>query len=165
MAKSGGGKGKNKAEDESIKIVARNRRARFEFDLIESIETGIVLTGTEVKSLRNGKASLEESYAGVENNEVWLHGCDIPEYIQANRMNHKSKRSRKLLLHRDEIDKLVAKASEKGLTLIPLKIYFKTGMAKVEICVARGRKTYDKREALKKQDAKRDMDRAVRHRG
>jgi len=165
MAKSGAGKGKGKAEDESIKIVARNRRARFEFDLIESVEAGIVLTGTEVKSLRNGKASLEESYAGVENDEVWLHGCDIPEYLQANRMNHKSKRSRKLLLHRTEIDKLIAKASEKGLTLIPLKIYFKNGMAKIEICVARGRKTYDKREALKKQDAKRDIDRAARGRG
>lgn len=164
MVKSGPGKAKGKAEDESVKIVARNRRARFEFDLIESIEAGIVLTGTEVKSLRNGKASLEESYAGVENDEVWLHGCDIPEYVQANRMNHKSKRSRKLLLHRGEIDKLIAKASERGLTLIPLKIYFKTGLAKVEICVARGRKTYDKREALKKQDAKRDMDRSARGR-
>jgi SsrA-binding protein len=165
MAKSGGGKAKGKAEDDGIKIVARNRRARHEFDLIESIEAGIVLTGTEVKSLRNGKASLEESYAGVENGEVWLHGCDIPEYLQANRMNHKSKRTRKLLLHRGEINKLVAKASEKGLTIVPLKIYFKNGMAKVEICVARGRKSYDKREALKKQDAKREIDRTLRGRG
>jgi SsrA-binding protein len=164
MAKSGG-KPKGKDDGEHFKIVARNRRARHEFDLIESVEAGIVLTGTEVKSLRNGKASLEESYAGIENTEVWLYGCDIPEYLQANRMNHKPKRPRKLLLHRAEIDKLVAKASEKGLTLVPLKIYFKDGMAKVEICVARGRKTYDKREALKKQDAKRDMDRALRGRG
>jgi SsrA-binding protein len=167
MAKSGAGKSKSKGkdDDESIKIVARNRRARFEFDLIESVEAGIVLTGTEVKSLRTGKASLEESYAGIDNNEVWLYGCDIPEYLQANRMNHKPKRPRKLLLHRKEIDKLVAKASEKGLTLVPLKIYFKTGMAKVEICVARGRKMFDKREALKKKDAKRDMDRVSRGRG
>jgi SsrA-binding protein len=165
MGKSGGGKGKGKDDDKSFKIVARNRRARFEFDLLESVEAGIVLTGTEVKSLRNGKASLEESYAGVDNREVWLYGCDIPEYLQANRMNHKAKRPRKLLLHRVEIDKLIAKAAEKGLTLVPLKIYFKDGMAKVEICVARGRKTYDKRDALKKQDAKRDMDRAVRGRG
>ena len=165
MAKSGAVKGKDKADDDSIKIVARNRRARFEFDLIESIEAGIVLTGTEVKSLRGGKSSLEESYAGIERDEVWLYGCDIPEYLQANRMNHKPKRPRKLLLHRPEIDKLIAKASERGLTLIPLKIYFKKGMAKVEICVAKGRKTYDKREALKKQDAKRDMDRATRGRG
>src|SRR3954468_16758058 len=165
MAKSGGGKAKTKEEDASCKIVARNRRARHEFDLIESIEAGIVLQGTEVKSLRNGKASLEESYAGVDNGEVWLYGCDIPEYLQANRMNHKPKRPRKLLLHRGEIQKLIAKASEKGLTLVPLKIYFKNGMAKVEISVARGRKLYDKRDALKNQDARRDIDRALRGRG
>jgi SsrA-binding protein len=169
MAKSGAGSGKSKdkgkIDDASIKIVARNRRARFEFDLLESIEAGIVLQGTEVKSLRSGKASLEESYAGIDNGEVWLYGCDIPEYLQANRMNHKPKRPRKLLLHRGEIDKLIAKAAEKGLTLVPLKIYFKDGMAKVDICVARGRKTYDKREALKNKDAKRDMDRALRGRG
>ena len=167
MAKSGAGKEKTKGktDDESIKIVARNRRARFEFDLIESVEAGIVLTGTEVKSLRQGKASLEESYAGTDQGEVWLYGCDIPEYLQANRMNHKPKRPRKLLLHRGEISKLIARSSEKGLTIVPLKIYFKDGMAKVEICVARGRKTFDKREALKKQDAKREIDRATRGRG
>jgi SsrA-binding protein len=167
MAKSGSSKGgsKGKADGESIKTVARNRKARHEFDLMDSVEAGIVLTGTEVKSLRNGKASLEESYAGIENGEVWLHGCDIPEYLQANRMNHKPKRSRKLLLHRGEIDKLIVKASVRGLTIVPLKIYFKEGRAKVEICVARGRKTHDKREALKKQDAKRDIDRVLRGRG
>ncbi len=165
MAKSGSSKGKVKVDETSWKIVARNRRARHEFDLLDSVEAGIVLTGTEVKSLRSGKASLEESYAGIENNEVWLYGCDIPEYLQANRMNHKAKRPRKLLLHRVEIDKMIAKASERGLTIVPLKIYFKDGMAKVEICVARGRKSYDKRDALKKQDAKRDMDRAIRGRG
>jgi SsrA-binding protein len=169
MAKSGGGgggaKSKAKADDDAIKVVARNRRARFEFDLIEKVEAGIVLTGTEVKSLRNGKASLEESYAAVSQDEVWLYGCDIPEYTQANRMNHKPKHARKLLLHRREIDKLVSKASDKGFTLVPLQIYFKNGIAKVEISVARGRKLYDKRDALKKQDAKRDMDRAVRGRG
>src|SRR3954453_10714862 len=134
MAKSGGGGGgakrKAKAGDDAIHVVARNRRARFEFDLIEKIEAGIVLTGTEVKSLRNGKASLEESYAGLEGGEVWLYGCDIPEYLQANRMNHKPKRPRKLLLHGREIDKLVAKSAEKGITLIPLSIYFKDGIAK-----------------------------------
>lgn len=164
MAKSGG-KAKGKTEDDGQKIVARNRRARHEFELLETVEAGIVLTGTEVKSLRNGKASLEEAYAGIENGEVWLYGCDIPEYIQANRMNHKPKRPRKLLLHRREIDKLAAKASERGLTIVPLKVYFKQGMAKVEICIARGRKLFDKREALKKQDARRDMDRALRGRG
>jgi SsrA-binding protein len=167
MAKSGGGKNqaKGKAEDTSIKVVARNRRARHEFELLEKVEAGIALTGTEVKSLRNGKSSLEEAYAGIDNGEVWLYGCDIPEYLQANRMNHKPKRPRKLLLHRREIDKLIAKSSEKGLTLIPLSIYFKNGIAKVELTIARGRKLYDKREALKKQDARRDMDRALRGRG
>jgi SsrA-binding protein len=169
MAKAGKDKAKakgKKGDDESFKIVARNRRARFEYDLMESIEAGIVLTGTEVKSLRTGKASLEEAYAQVDRDgEVWLQGCDIPEYLQANRMNHKAKRPRKLLLHRKEIDKLTAKSSERGLTIVPLKIYFKDGMAKVEICVAKGRKLYDKREALKKQDAKRDIDRAARGRG
>ncbi|GAC1452432.1 MAG: hypothetical protein NVSMB9_37370 [Isosphaeraceae bacterium] len=167
MAKSGANKGQPKGKDDDvrIKIVARNRRARFEYDLIETIEAGLVLTGTEVKSLRNGKASLEESYAANDHGEVWLHGCDIPEYLQANRMNHKPKRPRKLLLHRKEIDKIIARSSEKGLTLIPLKIYFKDGTAKVEICIARGRKLYDKRDALKKKDARRDIDRATRGRG
>jgi SsrA-binding protein len=166
MAKGGGKKqAAGKADDARIKVVARNRRARFEFDLLERVEAGIVLTGTEVKSLRNGKASLEESYASVDRDEVWLHGCDIPEYLQANRMNHKPKRPRKLLLHRREIDRLIAKASEKGLTLVPLQVYFKDGLAKVELCVARGRKMHDKREALKTQDARREMDRALRGRG
>ena len=159
------GKGQAKADDGGFKVVARNRRARHEFDLIEKVEAGIVLTGTEVKSLRNGKASLEESYAGVDSGELWLYGCDIPEYTQANRMNHKPKRPRKLLLHRREIDKLITRASDKGFTIVPLQIYFKKGMAKVEICVAKGRKSFDKREALKKQDARRDMDRALRGRG
>ncbi len=163
MAKS---KGKTKPKDDGpdIKTVARNRRARFEFELMESVEAGIVLTGTEVKSLRAGKASLEEAYAGIENDEVWLYGCDIPEYLQANRMNHKPKRPRKLLLHRAQIDKLLAKASDRGNTIVPLKIYFKDGMAKVEICIARGKKLHDKRESLKKQDAKREIDRALRQR-
>ena len=167
MAKSGKTKAAapaKKGDEEAIKIVARNRRARFEYDLIESFEAGIVLTGTEVKSLRNGKASMEEAYASVDREEVWLYGCDIPEYLQANRMNHKSKRPRKLLLHRQEIDRLSTKASERGLTIVPLKIFFKKGMAKVEISIAKGRKLFDKREAMKKQDAKRDIDRASRGR-
>ena len=163
MAKAGKDKAKaKKTDEESSKVVARNRRARFEYDLMESFEAGIVLTGTEVKSLRTGKASLEESYAGIDDQEVWLYGCDIPEYLQANRMNHKPKRPRKLLLHREEIEKLGRRATERGLTIVPLQIYFKNGIAKVEISVARGRKLYDKRDALKKQDAKRDMDRALR---
>ncbi len=168
MAKAGKDKAKGKGkkdDEEAIKIVVRNRRARFEFDLMEAFEAGIVLTGTEVKSLRTGKASMEEAYASVDRDEVWLYGCDIPEYLQANRMNHKPKRPRKLLLNRKEIDRLGTKASERGLTIVPLKIYFKQGMAKVEICIAKGRKLYDKREALKKQDAKREIDRTTRGRG
>jgi SsrA-binding protein len=160
MAKKDSGKGK--AEGNGVHVVARNRKARHEYDLLEKVEAGLVLTGTEVKSLRTGKASLEEAYAGVDRGEVWLYGCDIPEYLEANRMNHRPKRPRKLLLHRSEIQKIAEKASEKGLTLVPLQIYFKNGIAKVELSVARGRKTYDKREALKKQEAKREMDRALR---
>ncbi len=167
MARKDAGKSGGKSEPAKgggIHIVARNRRARHDYDLIEKLEAGLVLTGTEVKSLRNGKASLEEAYATVENGEVWLLGCDIPEYLQANRMNHKAKRPRKLLLHRSEIIKIAGKATEKGLTLVPLAIYFKNGVAKVELFVAKGRKTYDKREALKKTQAKRDMDRILRRR-
>src|SRR5215471_20219487 len=122
MAKKDSAKSKVKPDGDGIHVVARNRRARHEFDLLEKVEAGIVLTGTEVKSLRNGKASLEESYAGIDGGEVWLYGCDIPEYLQANRMNHKPKRPRKLLLHRSEINKLVARSAEKGLTLVPLKL-------------------------------------------
>jgi SsrA-binding protein len=164
MAKKDVGKDKKKSEPDGIHVVARNRRARHEFDLIEKVEAGLVLTGTEVKSLRNGKASLEESYAALDSGEVWLYGCDIPEYLQANRMNHKPKRPRKLLLHRNEIAKLAAKGTEKGFTLVPLSLYFKKGVAKVELCLAKGRKLYDKREALKKQEAKREMDRSLRRR-
>jgi SsrA-binding protein len=153
-----------KGEEPGIKVVARNRRARHDYELLEKVEAGMVLTGTEVKSLRDGKANLEDAYAEVDSGEIWLLGCDIPEYRQANRMNHVPKRPRKLLLHRREINKLGIKAAEKGLTLVPLSLYFKKGIAKVELCVARGRKTFDKREALKQQEAKRDIARAMRRR-
>lgn len=167
MSRKGGSKNatvSSKEKHDGIHVVARNRRARHEYDLLDKLEAGLVLTGTEVKSLRNGKASLDDAYAMVENGEVWLLGCDIPEYLQANRMNHKPKRPRKLLLNRSEILKIAGKATEKGLTLVPLSLYFRKGIAKVELCVARGRKTYDKREALKSQDAKREIDRALRRR-
>src|SRR5262245_58839376 len=153
-----------KADDPGIKVVARNRRARHDYELMEKVEAGLVLTGTEVKSLRNGKANLEDAYTEVDRGEVRLLGCDIPEYVQANRMNHAPKRPRKLLLHRREIGKLETKTNEKGITLVPLSLYFKKGIAKVELCLARGRKTFDKRDALKKQEAKRDIDRAMRRR-
>src|SRR5262245_47046387 len=166
MAKKSADKAKStgKSDDSGIKIVARNRRARHEYELLEKVEAGLVLTGTEVKSLRNGKASLEDAYAELDSGEVWLKGCDIPEYVQANRMNHVPKRARKLLLHRREIAKLGTRTGERGMTLIPISIYFKNGIAKVELYVARGRKTFDKREAIKSRDAKRDMDRAMRRR-
>jgi SsrA-binding protein len=164
MAKAGE-KAKGKAEDDGQKIVARNRRARHEFDLLETVEAGIVLTGTEVKSLRNGKASLEEAYAGIDNDEVWLYGCDIPEYLQANRMNHKPKRPRKLLLHRREIDRLDASLREKGLTLVPTRLYFKDGRVKVEIALARGKNVLDKRRTIADRDAKRQIERALKSAG
>jgi SsrA-binding protein len=166
MAKKNSSKEKTtgKSDDSAIKVVARNRRARHDYDLLEKVEAGLVLTGTEVKSLRNGKASLEDAYAELDGSEIFLLGCDIPEYLQANRMNHAPKRPRKLLLHRREINKLAIRVAEKGMTLVPLSIYFKKGIAKVELCVARGRKTFDKREAIKQQDAKRDIDRAMRRR-
>ena len=163
MAKKGGGK-KQDGKEEGIQVIARNRRARHEFDLLEKVEAGIVLTGTEVKSLRNGKASLEEAYAGIDRDEVWLYGVDIPEYVEANRMNHAPKRPRKLLLHRREIDRLRTKASEKGLTIVPLQLYFKKGIAKVEISIARGRKLHDKREAIKSRESKREIGRILRDR-
>ncbi len=151
----------NKDEAEGIKMVCRNRRAFHDYDVQDAIECGLVLTGTEVKSLREGSASLEESYARVEGGEVWLIGSDIPEYSMGNRMNHKPKRPRKLLLHRREIDKFAGKASQRGFTLVPLRIYFKNGRAKVELAVARGKQLHDKRQAQKKADAQREIRRAM----
>ena len=166
MAKSGKTTAKKVEDVKKVAnlVVARNRRARFEYEILEVAEAGIVLTGTEVKSLRTGKASIEEAYVDIDRGEAWLIGCDIPEYLQANRMNHKPKRRRKLLLHRREIDRIGARISERGLTMVPLQVYFKNGIAKVEISIARGRKLYDKRQALKTKDAKRDIDRAARGR-
>src|SRR6266852_5320803 len=123
-------------QDEGIKPIARNRRASHDYAIIDSLECGIVLTGTEVKSLREGSASLEDAYAKIEDGEVWLIGSDIPEYAMGNRMNHKPKRPRKLLLHRREIGKFAAKASQRGFTLVPLRLYFKHGLAKVELAIA-----------------------------
>jgi len=159
MAKVGK-KDKNAAADGTVNI-CRNRRATHDYDILDRIECGIVLVGTEVKSLREGHSSLEDSYARIDDGEVWLIGAEIPEYLYGNRLNHKPKRPRKLLLHRREIDKFAGKASEKGLTLVPLRMYFKDGKAKVELAVAKGKQTLDKRESLKKADAKREMDRAL----
>ena len=150
-----------KEQDEGIKIVCRNRRAFHEYAIEDTLECGIVLTGTEVKSLREGAGGLEDAYAKIEDGEVWLIGSDIPEYSMGNRMNHKPKRSRKLLLHRREIAKFAGKASERGFTLVPLKMYFKNGRAKIELAVARGKQLYDKRQAAKKADAQKEIRRAI----
>jgi SsrA-binding protein len=141
--------------------ICRNRRATHEYEILDTIECGLVLVGTEVKSLRAGLGNLEDAYARVDDGEVWLVGSEIPEYVYGNRLNHKPKRPRKLLLHRREIDRFAGKASEKGLTLVPLRMYFKDGKAKVELAVAKGKQTHDKRESLRKADAKRQIDRAM----
>jgi SsrA-binding protein len=142
--------------------VCRNRRASHEYDILDRLECGLVLTGTEVKSLRDGMANLEDAYARLEDGELWLIGSDIPEYAMGNRMNHKPKRPRKLLLHRREIGRFAGKASQKGFTLVPLRLYFKNGLAKVELAVCKGKQLHDKRQDLKKKDADREMRQAMK---
>jgi SsrA-binding protein len=145
--------------------IAENRKARHRFEVLDTLECGVALVGSEVKSLRNGKLSLDEAYARVRGGEVWLVGADIAEYTQASVWNHEPKRPRKLLLHRRELEKFAAQAHEKGLTLVPLKMYFNDrGVAKVLLGLCRGRKMHDKREALKRADARRQIERAVRRR-
>src|SRR5487761_359465 len=150
-----------KEQEDGIKIICRNRRAFHEYLIEDTLECGIVLTGTEVKSLREGSGGLEDAYAKIEDDEVWLIGSDIPEYSMGNRMNHKPKRARKLLLHRREIEKFAGKASQRGFTLVPVKLYFKNGRAKVELAVARGKALHDKRQAAKKADAQKEIRRAM----
>ena len=152
--------GKKDAAD-GLGNICRNRRATHDYEILDRIECGLVLVGTEVKSLREGHASLEDAYARIEDGEVWLIGSDIPEYTMGNRMNHKPKRPRKLLLHRREIGKFAGKASQRGFTLVPLKIYFKGSHAKVELAVARGKQLHDKRQSQKKADAQREIRRAM----
>lgn len=132
--------------------------------MLDALECGIVLVGTEVKSLRAGKVSLDESYAKVKGEEVWLVGCDIAEYAQASRFNHQPKRPRKLLLHRREIKRFAGQATQKGLTLIPLRMYFKSGRAKLLLGLCRGKQRHDKRQAMKAAEARRDIQRALRRR-
>jgi SsrA-binding protein len=151
---------KDSAESE-IHVVCRNRRAFHEYEILDRLECGIVLVGTEVKSLRDGHCLLTEAYAKLDEGELWLIGCEIPEYAMGNRLNHKPKRIRKLLLHRREMEKFAGKASQKGFTLVPLSIYFKSGRAKVEVAVARGKQVHDKRESLKKADSQREIQRAM----
>jgi SsrA-binding protein len=152
------------AVDQDIKVVARNRRARHDYHIEDTVEAGLVLTGTEVKSLRLGRASLADGFAQVSDGEMWLHNVHIPEYVQGTWTNHEPRRIRKLLLHRREIDRLETATQERGLTLVPLSLYFKEGRAKVEIALAKGKHTYDKRHDLAARDAAREVDRALRRR-
>lgn len=148
------------------KIAADNRRARFDFELGETFEAGISLTGTEVKSLRNGKATIGESYAAQKGGEMWLYNAYIPEYLEANRFNHETRRPRKLLLHKRQIAKLGQAVEREGMTVVATKIYFNDrGRAKVELALAKGRKAHDKREASKERDWARDKARLMRERG
>ena len=142
-------------------MIAANRKARRDFRLLESYEAGIVLQGTEVKSLRTGRASLQDSFASIDRGEVFLYNMHIPPYESGNRFNHDPKRTRKLLFHRSEIKRLIGKASARGLTLVPTRLYFKRGRAKVEIALARGKREYDKREDIKKREAQIEMRRAL----
>jgi len=147
------------------RVVAENRRARHDYEILDHLECGIALVGSEVKSLRSGRMSLDEAYGRVDGREVWLIGCDIPEYEKANQLNHVPKRPRKLLLHRREIDRFAGRALEKGLTLVPLKMYFKEGRVKVLMGIGRGRQAHDKRQKLKAETARRDIEGALRARG
>ena len=147
----------------STKWITENRKAKHRFEILESVECGLILVGSEVKSLRDGKCSLDESYGRVKGGELWLVGCDIPEYKQASFWNHEPKRPRKLLMHRREMNRFLGRASEKGFTLVPLRMYFnERGKAKCVIGLCKGLKVHDKRETLKKQDAQREIQRAVR---
>ncbi len=149
--------------DRKLRVVADNRKARFNYFIDETFEAGLALTGTEVKSLRQGKAAIAESYADTRGGEIWLINCNIPEYLQANRFNHAPKRPRKLLLHRRQINKLVGAVERDGMTLIPLKLYFnEKGRAKLELALARGKKLYDKRETQKRRSWERERGRLMR---
>ena len=150
----------------AIKVVADNRKARFNYEIGEVFEAGIALTGSEVKSLRNGKATIGESYADARGGEIWLINSNIPEYLQAARFNHAPKRARKLLLHKRQIDKLAGAVEREGMTLVPLKLYFNDkGRAKIEIALGRGKKLHDKRETDKKRSWQRERGRLLRQKG
>ncbi|WP_437187332.1 SsrA-binding protein SmpB [Planctomicrobium sp. SH668] len=151
------GKKKQVAADPNSRVVCQNRRARHDYEIIDELECGMVLTGSEVKSIRDNKISIEESFARVDNGEVWLHNADVAEYPQATYMNHERRRSRKLLLSRHQIRKFAENASHDGLTLIPLDVHFTNGRIKLQLAVGKGRKQHDKREQLKQKDAERNM--------
>ncbi len=152
--------------DRKLRVVADNRKARFNYEIGEVFEAGIALTGSEVKSLRQGKATIAESYADSRGNEIWLVNANIPEYLQAGRFNHLPKRPRRLLLHRGQINKLMGAVEREGMTLVPLKLYFnEKGRAKIELALARGKKLYDKRQTEKKRSWERERGRLLRAKG
>ena len=154
-------KGKRKA---AAGDVATNRQAAFRYELLDKVEAGMVLRGTEVKALRDGGAQLKDAYATITDGEVWLHNLHIPPYKPAARENHEPERPRKLLLHRREIERILGRIAEKGLTIVPTRIYFVNGRAKVELATARGKDRFDKRQSIKERDMKRDLDRALSER-
>lgn len=150
-----------KAERENNKIVAQNRAASYSYELLDKYEAGMVLVGTEVKTLREGKGAIREAYAEIRNGEPWLINCHIPEYLPGGSRNHDPLRKRKLLLNRREIEKLDAAIQQKGMTVVPLKIYFRDGIAKCELAVGRGKKFHDRRESERRKEAKREADEAI----
>jgi SsrA-binding protein len=153
-------------KEKPIKVVAENRKARFNYAIEDTVEAGIVLTGTEVKSIRGGKTTIAESYADAKDGEIWLVNANIPEYLQANRFNHEPKRLRKLLLHKKEINRLAGAIEREGMTLIPLKMYFnERGRIKLQLGLAKGKKLHDKRDTEKKRDWEREKGRLLRSRG
>ena len=149
---------------DGIKVVAENRKARHDYHIEETFEAGMVLTGTEVKSLRQGRANLRDAYAAIENGELFVYNMHISPYTHGNMFNHEPKRTRKLLMHKREIMRLLGQTQEKGYTLVPLKVYFRRGLAKMELALARGKKLYDKREAIARRDEKRRIDRILKER-
>jgi len=164
MAKTKNYQNTESSVTDDIKIIVTNRRARYDYKFLETWEAGIVLTGTEVKSLREGKITLTDSYATVENGEVYLCNVHVPPYKQGSSFNHEPTRRRKLLLHRTEIRRLIGRVVEKGLTLIPLRVYFLRGRAKVEIALAKGKREYDRRQTIAERDARREMERTLKGR-
>ncbi|MER5934527.1 SsrA-binding protein SmpB [Streptomyces sp. NPDC002054] len=149
------------AKEKGRKLIAQNKKARHDYAILDTYECGIVLTGTEVKSLRQGRASLVDGFVSVEGREAWLYNVHVPEYSQGTWTNHSARRKRKLLMHREEIDKLERKAEESGHTVVPLSLYFKDGRAKVEIALAKGKKEYDKRQTLREKQDTRETNRAI----
>ncbi len=149
------------AKEKGRKLIAQNKKARHDYLILDTYEAGMVLTGTEVKSLRQGRASLVDGFVQLDGGEAWLHNVHVPEYTQGTWTNHTARRKRKLLLHRDEIDKLNAKSQESGHTIVPLAMYFKDGRAKIEIALAKGKKEYDKRQTLREKQDRREADRVI----